>query len=121
DLSPGKLVVILGGDGKGQDFAPLAEPVGRFARAVALIGRDAQAIGHVLAHTTNPQGEALPTQSHATLEEATRWAFAQARPGDAVLLSPACASLDMFRNYAHRAEVFVNTVRELGLDQGEVA
>ncbi|MDE2595205.1 MAG: UDP-N-acetylmuramoyl-L-alanine--D-glutamate ligase, partial [Burkholderiales bacterium] len=47
DLSPGKLVVILGGDGKGQDFAPLAEPVGRFARAVALIGRDAQAIGHV--------------------------------------------------------------------------
>ena len=121
DLSPGKLVVILGGDGKGQDFAPLAEPVGRFARAVALIGRDAQALAQVLAHTTNPAGESLPTQIHATLEDATRWAFAQARPGDAVLLSPACASLDMFRNYAHRAEVFVNTVRELGLDQGEVA
>ncbi|MGE5452861.1 MAG: UDP-N-acetylmuramoyl-L-alanine--D-glutamate ligase [Acidobacteriota bacterium] len=121
DLSPGKLVVILGGDGKGQDFAPLADPVGRFARAVALIGRDASAIGEVLALTTTPLGEPLPMQSHATLEDATRWAFAQARPGDAVLLSPACASLDMFRNYAHRAEVFVNTVRELSLDQGEVA
>ena len=121
DLSPGKLVVILGGDGKGQEFAPLAEPVGRFARAVALIGRDAQTIGQTLVDVTNPAGEALPTETFATLEDATRWAFAQAKTGDAVLLSPACASLDMFRNYAHRAQVFVDTVRQLGLDQGEIA
>ena len=121
DLSPGKLVIILGGDGKGQEFAPLAEPVGRFARAVALIGRDAQTIAQTLSSVTNPAGEALPTESFATLEDATRWAFAQAKAGDAVLLSPACASLDMFRNYAHRAQVFVDTVRQLGLDQGEIA
>ncbi|RZL09836.1 MAG: UDP-N-acetylmuramoyl-L-alanine--D-glutamate ligase [Rubrivivax sp.] len=113
DLSPGKLVVILGGDGKGQDFAPLAEPVRRFARAVALIGRDAVSIGQVL-------GEPVPQQRHDTLEAATRWAFDQAQPGDAVLLSPACASLDMFRNYGHRAQVFVDTVREIAADRGEV-
>lgn len=58
---------------------------------------------------------------HASLEDATRWAFAQAREGDAVLLSPACASLDMFRNYAHRAEVFVTTVQALAADCGDVA
>jgi UDP-N-acetylmuramoylalanine--D-glutamate ligase len=121
DLSPGKLVVILGGDGKGQEFAPLAEPVGRFARAVALIGRDAQTIGQTLAGVTNPAGASLPMERFDTLEDATRWAFAQAKAGDAVLLSPACASLDMFRNYAHRAEVFVDTVRQLSLDQGEIA
>ncbi|HET8694176.1 MAG TPA: Mur ligase family protein, partial [Aquabacterium sp.] len=121
DLAPGKLVLILGGDGKGQEFGPLIDPVGRYVRAVALIGRDGAAIGEVLAQVTNPMGELLPMQSHASLEDATRWAFKQAHAGDAVLLSPACASLDMFKNYAHRAEVFVNTVRELGLDQGEVA
>ncbi|MDE2078042.1 MAG: UDP-N-acetylmuramoyl-L-alanine--D-glutamate ligase [Burkholderiales bacterium] len=121
DLAPGKLVLILGGDGKGQEFGPLIDPVGRYVRAVALIGRDGAAIGEVLAQVTNPMGELLPMQRHASLEDATRWAFTQARAGDAVLLSPACASLDMFKNYAHRAEVFVNTVRELGLDQGEVA
>jgi UDP-N-acetylmuramoylalanine--D-glutamate ligase len=58
-------------------------------------------------------------QRHDTLEAATRWCFAQARPGDAVLLSPACASLDMFRNYGHRAEVFVNEVRAIAADAGE--
>lgn len=120
DLSGGKLVVILGGDGKGQDFAPLAEPVSRYCRAVALIGRDAQAMGAVLEGVTQPGGDTLAMQAHASLEEATRWAFTQARAGDAVLLSPACASLDMFRNYAHRAQVFIDTVRELGADQGEM-
>ena len=123
DLSGGKLVVILGGDGKGQDFKPLAEPVGRFARAVALIGRDAEAIGQALAGgdgLIDPLGEPLPLQRHDTLEQATRWSFEQARAGDAVLLSPACASLDMFRNYAHRAEVFIDTVREIAADRGEV-
>ncbi|MDX9842615.1 MAG: UDP-N-acetylmuramoyl-L-alanine--D-glutamate ligase [Aquabacterium sp.] len=121
DLAPGKLVVILGGDGKGQDFGPLAEPVGRFARAVALIGQDAPALQAVLAEVRTPTGEALPMARHDSLEAATRWAFEQASAGDAVLLSPACASLDMFRNYAHRAEVFVTTVRELAIERGDMA
>ncbi len=121
DLAPGKLVVILGGDGKGQDFGPLAEPVGRFARAVALIGQDAPALQSVLADVRTPAGEPLPMVRHDSLEDATRWAFEQALTGDAVLLSPACASLDMFRNYAHRAEVFVNTVRELAIERGDMA
>jgi len=114
DKSPGKLVVILGGDGKGQDFAPLAAPVAQHARAVALIGRDAPAIEATLVAT----GVAL--QRHATLEAAVPWCFEVARPGDAVLLSPACASLDMFRNYAHRAEVFVAAVRSRAQALGEV-
>ncbi|MGQ0597713.1 UDP-N-acetylmuramoyl-L-alanine--D-glutamate ligase [Aquabacterium sp.] len=121
DMSPGKLVVILGGDGKGQDFAPLADPVGRYARAVALIGRDAQAIEAALAEVLTPGGEALPMQRHESLEAATRWSFEQARAGDAVLLSPACASLDMFRNYAHRAEVFIGTVQDLAHERGDIA
>jgi UDP-N-acetylmuramoylalanine--D-glutamate ligase len=113
DVAPGRLAVILGGDGKGQDFTPLAAPVARHARAVALIGRDAPAIGAVL------QGCGVPMQAHATLPDAVAWCFEQARPGDAVLLSPACASLDMFRHYGHRAEVFVEAVRALALERGE--
>jgi len=114
DKAPSRLVVILGGDGKGQDFAPLAEPVARHARAVALIGRDAGAIEQALAHA------GVPMQRHAELPQAVRWCFEQARAGDAVLLSPACASLDMFRNYGHRAEVFVRAVHELAAESGEV-
>ena len=110
-----KLVVLLGGDGKGQDFTPLAGPLARHARAVATLGRDAAQIEMVLGDAGVPIGR------HASLEAATRWAYAQARPGDAVLLSPACASLDMFRNYGHRAEVFVAEVRAIALEQGEVA
>ncbi|MEY4763606.1 MAG: UDP-N-acetylmuramoyl-L-alanine--D-glutamate ligase [Pseudomonadota bacterium] len=121
DLTASKLVVILGGDGKGQDFGPLAEPLGRFARAVALIGRDAEAIGQVVAQAPTLSGEPLPAQRFATLEEATRWCFEQARSGDAVLLSPACASLDMFKNYAHRAQVFIDTVQQVAVDNGEAA
>jgi UDP-N-acetylmuramoylalanine--D-glutamate ligase len=114
DRAPSKLVVILGGDGKGQDFGPLAAPVARHARAVATIGKDAEAIEAVLA------ASGVPMQRHATLEDAVRWCFAQAQGGDAVLLSPACASLDMFRNYAHRAEVFAVAVREVAAERGEV-
>ena len=114
DKAPAKLVVILGGDGKGQDFSPLATPVQQHARAVATLGRDAEAIEQVLRYT------GVTVQRHGTLEEATRWAFARAHVGDSVLLSPACASLDMFRNYAHRAEVFVNEVRALAAASGEV-
>ncbi|MDO9285021.1 MAG: UDP-N-acetylmuramoyl-L-alanine--D-glutamate ligase [Aquabacterium sp.] len=117
DKAPARLVVILGGDGKGQDFGPLAAPTARYARAVALIGRDAAAIESVLA--ADAAAAAVPRQHHASLEAAVAWCFEQARPGDAVLLSPACASLDMFRNYAHRAEVFVAAVQSLAADRGE--
>ncbi len=116
DKSPAKLVVILGGDGKGQDFTPLAAPVWRYARAVATIGRDAEAIEDALADAV---AAGLVLQRHATLEDAVGWCFGQARPGDAVLLSPACASLDMFRNYGHRAEVFVAAVQALAQEGGQ--
>jgi len=114
DKAPSKLLVILGGDGKGQDFSPLATPVQRHARAVATLGRDAEGIEQVLRYT------GVTVQRHDTLEAATRWCFDRAHAGDAVLLSPACASLDMFRNYAHRAEVFVAEVRALAAASGEV-
>ena len=114
DKAPAKLVVILGGDGKGQDFAPLAEPVRRHVRALATIGRDAALIESALAQT------GVPMQRFETLEAATRWCFERAHGTDAVLLSPACASLDMFRNYAHRAEVFVAEVQAIVADSGGV-
>ncbi len=101
-----KVVMILGGDGKGQDFSPLAVPVGHFARAVVLIGRDAPQIRTALAHT----GVAL--HDAVTLPQAVVQAIAVAQEGDAVLLSPACASFDMFDNYEHRARVFVQAVTE---------
>ncbi len=107
-----KIVLIAGGDGKGQDFAPLVAPVARWCRAVMLIGRDAPALRDTLAET------GVPLADHATLEGAVRAAAELAEPGDAVLLSPACASLDMFRNYAHRAEVFRAAVDEVAIDKG---
>jgi UDP-N-acetylmuramoylalanine--D-glutamate ligase len=115
DRAPAKLVVILGGDGKGQDFEPLGEPLRRFARAAATIGQDAALIEPVL------QAAGVHFQRHATLEEATRWCLAQAEPGDAVLLSPACASFDMFKGYAHRAQVFAEAMQALADERGEVA
>jgi UDP-N-acetylmuramoylalanine--D-glutamate ligase len=118
DLSPAKLVVILGGDGKGQDFAPLAAPLQRHARAVATLGRDAEAVEAAVADAC--QAEDVPLQRFDSLPAAVAWCFEQARSGDAVLLSPACASLDMFRNYAHRAQVFVEAVQALAADRGEV-
>ncbi len=102
-----KLALLLGGEGKGQDFAPLTAVIERAARAVALIGKDAAAIA---AHL--PAG--VPAQRFDDLPVATRWLADQAQPGDTVLLSPACASLDMFRNYAERAAVFVEAVATLG-------
>ncbi len=113
DRTPAKLVVILGGDGKGQDFGPLLAPLQRHARAVATIGRDAEAIERALV------GLQVPVQRHDSLESATVWCFEQAHSGDAVLLSPACASLDMFKNYAHRAEVFVSAVLARAQDRGQ--
>ena len=111
-----RLVVILGGDGKGQDFTPLAAPLARFARAVVYIGRDASriraAVGEALADEHIPQLDAT------TLPEAVALASQQARSGDAVLMSPACASLDMFDNYEHRARVFVSAVADLATERG---
>jgi UDP-N-acetylmuramoylalanine--D-glutamate ligase len=102
-----RVVVILGGDGKGQDFSPLREAVARHGRAAVLIGRDGPQIGAAIA------GCGVPAHAAADMDEAVRIAARAAQPGDAVLLSPACASFDMFRNYEHRAQVFVAAVRKL--------
>ena len=107
-----RLVVILGGDGKGQDFTPLRQAIQQVARAVVLIGRDAPLLREAL------QGCDVPLQDAASLQEAVAHCHALAKEGDAVLLSPACASMDMFRNYAHRAEVFVQSVQELAIQAG---
>ena len=109
-----KLVLILGGEGKGQDFAPLAGPVARFTRAVVLIGRDAPAIAAAL------QDSGVPLINAGTMEEAVAQANQRAHAGDAVLMSPACASFDMFDNYAHRAQVFCTAVQNLALVSGTV-
>lgn len=109
------VVLIAGGQGKGQDFSPLIPVVSRHARAVMLIGLDGPEIGRVL----EPTGVKCLTVE--TLRDAVRGAAELAQPGDAVLLSPACASLDMFRNYPHRGQVFVEEVEDLARDRGEVA
>ncbi len=99
-------VLIAGGDGKGQDFGALRAAVRAHARAVVLIGRDAALIETALAGT-------VTMQRAPTLPEAVRLARRLAQSGDVVLLSPACASFDMFRNYEHRGDVFRAAVREL--------
>ena len=111
-----RLVVILGGDGKGQDFAPLASALAQHARAVVLIGRDAPRIRAVVAQALGER----PLLDAETLPEAVALAQQQARSGDAVLMSPACASFDMFDNYVHRARVFVAAVRSLADERGVV-
>src|SRR5882762_8709686 len=95
-----KLILIAGGDGKGQDFSPLKDAVARSARALVLIGRDGPLIEAAVA------GAGVPILRAASMEEAVVLAAQAARPGDSVLLSPACASFDMFRDYKHRGEVF---------------
>jgi len=102
-----KVVVILGGDGKGQDFSPLKQAVASHARAVVLIGRDGPLIGKAIS------GCGVPIVEASDLPDAVQKSAVACRRGDAVLLSPACASFDMFRNYEHRAEVFVNAVRRM--------
>jgi len=102
-----KVAIVLGGDGKGQDFSPLKAALAKYGRAVALIGRDAAVIEAAIT------GCEVPMQHCAEMSAAVRWLAAQAKPGDCVLLSPACASLDMYRNYAHRAEAFVDAVKGL--------
>ncbi len=106
-----RAVVILGGDGKGQDFAPLKAAVEANARAVVLIGRDAPLIAAAI------EGSGVETVTAAGMRDAVEQAHRLARPGDAVLLSPACASFDMFRNYIHRAEAFTEAVRALAAER----
>jgi UDP-N-acetylmuramoylalanine--D-glutamate ligase len=101
-----KIVVILGGDGKGQDFSPLGKAVTRHARAAVLIGRDGPLIEKAI-------GGGVSMETATDMSDAVRRARALAQSGDAVLLSPACASFDMFRNYEHRAQVFIAAVRAL--------
>jgi len=108
-----QILLIAGGDGKGQDFAPLAGPCSRYVRAVLLIGRDAPAVRAAI----EPTG--VPCFDLDDLPSAVRRAAGLARSNDVVLLSPACASLDMFTNYAHRAQVFVDAVREIALEKGQ--
>jgi len=99
------VVLIAGGDGKGQDFAPLLPLVDAHCRAVLLIGRDGARIARALA------GAAVPVETPGTLDAAVARAVKLARPGDAVVLSPACASLDQFSNYVERGERFATRVR----------
>jgi len=99
-----KVVAIMGGEGKGQDFAPLADPVSRYVRAVVLIGRDAPLIRAALAPT------GVPLIDADSMAQAVALANGKAHAGDAVLMSPACASFDMFDNYEHRAQVFIEAV-----------
>ena len=107
-----RLVVIMGGEGKGQDFSPLAAPVARYVRAVVLIGRDAPLIRAALEAT------GVPLLAADSMAQAVALAQAQARPGEAVLMSPACASFDMFKDYEDRAHQFVRAVQELAQDAG---
>jgi UDP-N-acetylmuramoylalanine--D-glutamate ligase len=100
------VVLIAGGDGKDQDFSALRDPVRRHARAAVLIGRDAPKIEQALLG-------AVPIAHAKDMADAFRRARALAKEGDVVLLSPACASFDMFRNYVHRGEVFRAAVEEM--------
>jgi UDP-N-acetylmuramoylalanine--D-glutamate ligase len=102
-----KVVLIAGGEGKAQDFSPLKPAVKNAARAVVLIGRDAPCIERAL------EGSGVPVRLAGTMDEAVTLSASEAQPGDAVLLSPACASFDMFRNYKHRGEVFRDAVTRL--------
>jgi UDP-N-acetylmuramoylalanine--D-glutamate ligase len=124
----GPLVMIAGGEGKGQDFTPLAQAFRGKVRHVVLIGKDAPALAAALKEICSTeivatardvaapvQNGVVPSQDDAVavMQEAVAAAARAARPGDTVLLSPACASLDMFRDYGHRGDVFAAAVRQL--------
>ena len=106
DGMPGPLVVIAGGVSKGQDFAPLAAAFKGKVRHVVLIGQDAGDVERALAGVSS-------SERAASMQDAVAAATRAAQPGDTVLLSPACASLDMFRDYGHRGDVFAAAVRAL--------
>jgi UDP-N-acetylmuramoylalanine--D-glutamate ligase len=102
-ITPGKIILIAGGVGKGADFTPLKPAVEQYVRKVLLIGVAAKALSQILPHSR------IINQ----LDLAVKQAAKIAKPGDAVLLSPACASFDMFKDYVHRGEVFIRCVQEL--------
>jgi UDP-N-acetylmuramoylalanine--D-glutamate ligase len=110
-----KIILIAGGEGKGQDFSPLSQALARHAKAIVLIGRDAPAIRSAIASS------GVTIRDADTLERAVESAAEMAESGDLVLLSPACASFDMFKDYAHRAQVFIDTVNELASLKGQVS
>jgi UDP-N-acetylmuramoylalanine--D-glutamate ligase len=109
-----KIILLAGGEGKGQDFAPLQAAVAAYAKAVIVFGKD----GPLIAEAMSQSGIAI--QAAQSLPEAVQKATQLAVSGDMVLLSPACASFDMFKDYAHRAQVFVEAVNELAHEQGQV-
>ncbi|HVK53950.1 MAG TPA: cyanophycin synthetase, partial [Burkholderiales bacterium] len=106
------VILIAGGEGKEQDFSPLKDVIAKHARVVILIGRDAALIESAICASQ------VPVEQAATLQDAVRRAARLAQSGDVVLLSPACASFDMFRNYIHRAEVFIEAVMKLKQSKG---
>lgn len=106
-----RIILLAGGDGKGQDFSPLAAVCATNVKTLIVFGRDGCLIAQAV-------GQACAIQTAASLEDAVSQAAQLAATGDCVLLSPACASWDMFKGYAHRAEVFVNCVKNLALDSG---
>ena len=110
-----KIILIAGGEGKDQDFSPLADAVARHAKAVILIGRDAPLIKQALINTQVPLVDA------SALDVAVQEASKLAVSGDLILLSPACASFDMFKDYAHRAQVFIDAINELATLNGQVS
>ena len=109
-----KIVLIAGGVGKGQDFSPLYDAVAQAVSVVCLIGEASEEIATAL------DGSGAELIRCSDMEQAVTSAAERARSGDTVLLSPACASFDMFKNYAHRAQVFIEAVKEVGYSRGEV-
>jgi UDP-N-acetylmuramoylalanine--D-glutamate ligase len=110
-----KIILIAGGEGKGQDFSPLSQVLARHAKAIILIGRDAPVIRSAI------ESSGITIRDANTLERAVDLASEIAESGDSVLLSPACASFDMFKDYAHRAQVFIDAVNELASLKGQVS
>jgi UDP-N-acetylmuramoylalanine--D-glutamate ligase len=110
-----KIILIAGGEGKGQDFSPLSQALARHAKAVILIGRDAPSIRDAV------KSSGIIISDAGNLEQAVESAAEMAESGDMVLLSPACASFDMFKDYAHRAQVFIDAVNELASLKGQVS
>jgi UDP-N-acetylmuramoylalanine--D-glutamate ligase len=110
-----KIILIAGGEGKGQDFSPLSQALARHAKAIILIGRDAPAIRSAI------ESSGITIRDADTLEQAVESAAEMAESGDLVLLSPACASFDMFKDYAHRAQVFIDAVSDLASLKGQVS
>ena len=102
-----RVLLVLGGDGKGQDFSPLRAPIEKGVGAVALIGQDAPKLATLLTKTS------VPYETFSSLESAQEWLWQQRQPGDIILLSPACASWDMFKNYAERSQRFIACAHRL--------